>query len=59
MGHELEIRDYRGVGSVKAILIDPDTGALMGGVSPTGDSYVVGEIVAGGSGVTISGVTDS
>jgi len=42
LGHDLEIRDYRGVGSVKAILIDPRSGALMGGVSPTGDSYVVG-----------------
>ncbi len=41
-GHDLEIRDYRGVGSVKAILIDPRSGALMGGVSPTGDSYVIG-----------------
>jgi len=41
-GHDLEIRDYRGVGSVKAILIDPVSGALMGGVSPTGDSYVIG-----------------
>ncbi len=41
-GHNLEIRDYRGVGSVKAILIDPVSGALMGGVSPTGDSYVIG-----------------
>ena len=30
-----------GVGSVKAILIDPRTGVLMGGVSPTGDSYVM------------------
>ena len=41
-GHDLEIRDYRGVGSVKAVLIDPASGALMGGVSPTGDSYVIG-----------------
>ena len=31
-----------GVGSVKAILIDPESGALFGGVSPTGDSYVIG-----------------
>ena len=42
MGHDLDIRDYRGVGSVKAILIDPESGALFGGVSPTGDSYVIG-----------------
>src|SRR4051812_14738647 len=40
-GHHLDIRDVKGVGSVKAILIDPRTGALMGGVSPTGDSYVM------------------
>src|SRR5438093_7089955 len=40
-GHQLEIRNAKGVGSVKAILIDPRTGVLMGGVSPTGDSYVM------------------
>jgi gamma-glutamyltranspeptidase / glutathione hydrolase len=40
-GHKLDIRDVKGVGSVKAILIDPRTGVLHGGVSPTGDSYVV------------------
>ena len=40
-GHQLDIRNVKGVGSVKAILIDPRTGALMGGVSPTGDSYVM------------------
>ena len=37
----LDIRDVKGVGSVKAILIDPRTGVLMGGVSPSGDSYVM------------------
>jgi gamma-glutamyltranspeptidase/glutathione hydrolase len=41
MGHQLDIRNVKGVGSVKAILIDPRTGVLMGGVSPTGDSYVM------------------
>ncbi|MBI4623162.1 MAG: gamma-glutamyltransferase [Verrucomicrobia bacterium] len=41
LGHRLDLRNARGVGAVKAILIDPRTGALMGGVSPTGDSYVV------------------
>jgi gamma-glutamyltranspeptidase/glutathione hydrolase len=41
-GHKLEIRNSRGVGSVKAIMIHPLTNALMGGVSPTGDSYVMG-----------------
>ena len=42
LGHQLDVRDSRGVGSVKAIMIHPETGALMGGVSPTGDSYVMG-----------------
>jgi gamma-glutamyltranspeptidase/glutathione hydrolase len=40
-GHLLDLRNVKGVGSVKAILIDPRTGVLMGGVSPTGDSYVM------------------
>jgi len=40
-GHQLDIRDARGVGSVKAIMIHPRSGAMMGGVSPTGDSYVM------------------
>jgi gamma-glutamyltranspeptidase / glutathione hydrolase len=39
-GHKLDVRDVKGVGSVKAIIIHPKTGVLMGGVSPTGDSYV-------------------
>ena len=41
MGHKLDIRNVRGVGSVKAIIIHPKTGVLMGGVSPTRDSYVM------------------
>ena len=41
MGHKLDLRNVRGVGSVKAILIHPRTGVLMGGVSPTRDSYVM------------------
>ena len=40
-GHQLDIRNSRGVGSVKAVMIHPRTGVLMGGVSPTGDSYVM------------------
>jgi gamma-glutamyltranspeptidase/glutathione hydrolase len=40
-GHQLDIRDVRGVGSVKGIMIHPKSGVLMGGVSPTGDSYVM------------------
>lgn len=42
LGHNLDIRDVKGVGSVKAIIVNPRTGVLMGGVSPTGDSYVLG-----------------
>lgn len=41
MGHKLDLRNVRGVGSVKAIVINPKTGVLMGGVSPTRDSYVM------------------
>ncbi len=40
-GHKLDLRDARGAGSVKSIMIHPRTGVLMGGVSPTGDSYVM------------------
>jgi gamma-glutamyltranspeptidase / glutathione hydrolase len=40
-GHQLDVRNARGVGSVKAVMIHPRTGVLMGGVSPTGDSYVM------------------
>jgi gamma-glutamyltranspeptidase len=40
-GHKLEVRDVKGVGSVKGIMVDPRTGVLHGGVSPTGDSYVM------------------
>jgi gamma-glutamyltranspeptidase/glutathione hydrolase len=42
LGHQLDLREVKGVGSVKAILIHPRTGVLLGGVSPTGDSYVLG-----------------
>jgi len=42
LGHRLDVRDVKGVGSVKAIIIHPKNGVLMGGVSPTGDSYVYG-----------------
>jgi gamma-glutamyltranspeptidase len=40
LGHKLDIRNVKGVGSVKAIIVHPKNGVLMGGVSPTGDSYV-------------------
>jgi gamma-glutamyltranspeptidase/glutathione hydrolase len=42
LGHRLEVRNDRGVGAVKAIMIHPQSNALMGGVSPARDSYVVG-----------------
>jgi gamma-glutamyltranspeptidase/glutathione hydrolase len=41
-GHKLDVRNARGVGSVKGIMVHPRTGVLLGGVSPTGDSYVMG-----------------
>jgi gamma-glutamyltranspeptidase/glutathione hydrolase len=41
LGHAVDVRNVRGVGSVKAILVHPRTGVLMGGVSPTRDSYVM------------------
>jgi gamma-glutamyltranspeptidase/glutathione hydrolase len=41
LGHKLDVRNSRGVGRVKAIMIGPN-GVLMGGVSPVGDSYVMG-----------------
>ena len=41
-GHNLAIRPVRGVGAVKAIVINQETGALMGGVSPTRESYTMG-----------------
>ena len=39
--HQLDLRNVRGVGSVKGIMVHQKTGVLMGGVSPTGDSYVM------------------
>ena len=42
LGHKLDLRNSRGVGSNKAIMTHPETNVLMGGVSPTGDSYVMG-----------------
>ncbi len=41
LGHKVDVRNVRGVGSVKAIIVHPRTGVLMGGVSPTRDSYVM------------------
>lgn len=42
LGHNLDIRDMKGVGSVRAIIIHPRTNVLMGGTSPIGDNYVIG-----------------
>lgn len=42
LGHKLDLRPSRGVGSNKAVVVHPETNVLMGGVSPTGDSYVMG-----------------
>ena len=36
------IDEARSDGAVKAIVINQQTGALMGGVSPTRESYVMG-----------------
>ena len=41
-GHTLNVQAVKGVGWVKAILIDPRSGILMGGVSPKDDAYVMG-----------------
>ena len=42
LGHNVDTHAAKGVGSVKAILIDPRTGVLMGGAAPATDSYVIG-----------------
>ena len=41
-GHKVELRGARGVGSVKAIVVHPRTGVLMGGVSPVPENYAMG-----------------
>ena len=41
-GHNITTHAAKGVGSVKAILIDPRTGVLMGAAAPATDSYVIG-----------------
>jgi gamma-glutamyltranspeptidase len=40
LGHKVDVRNARGVRSVKAIMVNPRRGVLMGGVSPTRDNYV-------------------
>jgi gamma-glutamyltranspeptidase/glutathione hydrolase len=41
-GHSITTHAAKGVGSVKAILVDPRTGVLMGAAAPATDSYVIG-----------------
>jgi gamma-glutamyltranspeptidase/glutathione hydrolase len=41
-GHDVTTHAAKGVGSVKAILIDPRTGVLMGAAAPATDSYAIG-----------------
>ena len=41
-GHAVRTHSAMGVGSVKAIVVDPQSGVLMGGAAPATDSYVIG-----------------
>lgn len=41
-GHRVVTHDAKGVGSVKAILVDPRSGLLMGAAAPATDSYAIG-----------------
>ena len=41
-GHNVETHPAFGVGSVKAILVDPAKRVLMGGAAPATDSYAIG-----------------
>ena len=42
LGHNVVTHDAKGVGSVKAILVNSATGVLMGGAAPATDSYAIG-----------------
>ncbi len=42
LGHNVVTHDAKGVGSIKAILVNPATGVLMGGAAPATDSYAIG-----------------
>jgi gamma-glutamyltranspeptidase/glutathione hydrolase len=41
-GHQVRTHSAMGVGSVKAIVVNPQTGVLMGGAAPATDAYVIG-----------------
>jgi gamma-glutamyltranspeptidase/glutathione hydrolase len=41
-GHAVRTHSAMGVGSVKAIVVDPRSGVLMGGAAPATDGYVIG-----------------
>jgi len=41
-GHDVITHNIKGVGSVKAILVDSQSGVLMGAAAPATDSYVIG-----------------
>ena len=41
-GHDVRTHSAKGVGSVKAIVVDANSGVLMGGAAPATDSAVVG-----------------
>jgi gamma-glutamyltranspeptidase/glutathione hydrolase len=42
-GHELElVGDWGGPGSAQAIMVHPESGALIGGSDPRRDGYAVG-----------------
>ena len=41
-GHPVRTHSAMGVGSVKAIVVDAQSGVLMGGAAPATDSYVIG-----------------
>jgi gamma-glutamyltranspeptidase/glutathione hydrolase len=41
-GHPVRTHSAKGVGSVKTIVVDPQTRVLMGGAAPATDAYVIG-----------------
>ena len=41
-GHTVRTHSAKGVGSVKAIVVDTRSGVLMGGAAPATDAYVIG-----------------